>query len=184
MAIGWKMKTLRWFSLKPFPWLLIALTTSSCISARIAALEERLETEVAEHEALAIRTDDQSLRSESVAKGLEKISERLNRAWPPNAQWLKLARGATIKWYLDQDINNVYVQFLEMDNAAAGVLISVTNGEKRAAHLIRPGEAVELLPSHSEGSRGLMICYHQQLKRADGSAYGLFSVLEPPPRLP
>lgn len=170
----------------PYKRLFLFLTTSllpsgtGCIVDHMRALETRIAATEAKQAEFQAALENEALRSDSVATGLEKFAERLDAAVPPSAQWLKGEKGAAIKWYLDDQAQNVYVQSLEPAPVRGSMKVAINTKARTSQHVMRPGEAVEHRWTDPVPARSFIITCHRLLYAEDGSIYGLFSIIEGP----
>jgi hypothetical protein len=154
------------------------LPLSGCLVARVQGLEQEVERLTASNLALKQALDEQSLRSDSVAVGLEKLTERVDAMTPASAQWLLYRPGAAIKWYVDEQIQNIYLQFVDQGSDRSGVVVAVTSRVGSTQQTLRPGDAVEMRWTGSRPERVFSITCHRVQFNTDKTLSGLFSIQE------
>ena len=150
---------------------------SACVPAsRVARLE-------AEVDALRAQLDaeeelpDYELRLQSSTVAIEKNRERLDRIVPPDAQWMSLSFGASLKWYVDAEIDAVYVQFIDVDTQEAAVTVSLSTLSRQTTHRMHPGESVEQRMTELDPPRTVVLSLHRIRVTDGGAPVGLFSVV-------
>ena len=166
--------------LKFFRILMILVAVSGCPGPRYHELELQLEQTQKDLAELESTISAQALRSESVVVGLERLETRLDWVTPSSAQWLKLQPTSTIKWYVNKDAQNIYVQCLDYDAVTRGVGISIITRTGMIEELLHPEEVVEIAWQDGDKSITVIIAFHRLLHRNDGTIWGLFSLMQGP----
>ncbi len=154
----------------------MGLTCASCAAGQHARMESRVEKLEQELAGVQARMDVFSLQSESIAVGLEKQRARLEQVFPPTAQWLELAPGATIRWYLGDEAGNLHVQCIAPPSGDAAGRVEIMTDENSLDWSPREGQSLEFTWEAGEKQEAVVITYHRSLERAGGELYGLFSI--------
>lgn len=172
--------------------VLLGLTTLGCVRApatahnapkrlsveeRLKALEARSQTQ---HESL----EGLTLRVDSVSTGLDRLTERLNQAIPPTAQWIKLEKGSVLRWYIDEQLQSVYGQFMSFQPATSKLELALSTREGSQVFALAVGQGVEVKLNDGKQARAFTLRTHTLLQLADQSWYAQVSLVEgsvPPP---
>ncbi|MFM7203458.1 MAG: hypothetical protein ACKO6N_21940 [Myxococcota bacterium] len=158
--------------------LLLLSLTSACTSSgtlrqenRVQKLEKDVATLTAQLEALTLRTD-------SVSVGLERLTGRVDGLLPPSAQWLKLEKGAVLRWYIDEQVQHVYVQFMDFEPEALKLQVALMSRSSAVTRSLQMGEGLEVRLQADEQRRAFSIRLHAYHQQPDGTRYALLSFVE------
>lgn len=155
----------------------LALVLTGCVSpARVTRLEAELHTLRSQ---LETTQADYELRLQSATVAIDKNRARVDEIVPPDAQWMRLGEGESLRWYLGEGIDSVYVQFLRAEGALGQVEVGLSCRDEVSTHVLQPGESAERLLTVPPPPRRLILSLHQLRRGADGVTYGLFSVVLP-----
>lgn len=137
---------------------------TEALSKRVEALEKALDS-------LALRTD-------SATTGLERLSSRLDSIRAPSAQWLRLDPAGVLRWYLDEDLQNVYARFSAWDGEKRLLSLSMTSRLGTIPVGLRVGESREITLQGAAGLRRFLLAFHHIATLEDGSVFALCSFSE------
>lgn len=147
----------------------VPATRLAQVELELAELRQAVEAREAEPE--------YELRLQSSTVAIEKNRARLDRIVPPDAQWMLLEFGGSLKWYVDAEVDTVYVVFRELAEDEASVEVTFSTPERQTVHRMRPGETVEHRMEGLDPPRAVALTLHRIRHTDGGPSLGLFSVV-------
>lgn len=157
--------------------LLLFLGTS-CASSSALRQENRVQKLEKEVAALTAQLEALTLRTDSVSIGLERLTGRVDGLVPPSAQWLKLEKGAVLRWYIDEKVQHVYVQFMDFEPEALKLQVALMSRSSAVTRSLQMGEGLEVRLQADDERRAFSIRLHAFHQQPDGTQYALLSFME------